>query len=431
MFRKVLETIGTRYIVALLNLALIFINARVLGVQGVGQVGLILAAVTMIISINSVLCGNTIVYFMSKYPVRLVLLPAYLWTPISSAVGCLLLFALGLLPEGYSFDVFWLSVLNSYVSANSRFLLGKDQVKGFNLTFLIQGGLLFFLLLYFYYICKEQTIQAYLWGMYLANGLALFVSALLLIPHLKRPEEKSAEKPFIPLVREMFAYGLWSSADSLAEVYTTRLNYFLVRSFSGLGAVGLLDAGTKISESVWHISRSVSFITYSEVSRQQEESARKQITLRLFKFTLLAVSFITLAIIFIPEWIYTDYLFTSEFAGMRLVILLLAPGILAFACNNVLGHYFIGSGRIRYSAFCSFTGLAVLIFIGYFLIPAYGIIGSAITSSIAFLSMLAFSTILFSRITSTRFREFLPGKQDFRFLAERVSKRDSHRVQKK
>lgn len=420
MFRKVLETIGTRYIVALLNLALIFINARVLGVQGVGLAGLIIASVSIVVAFNSVLCGNTIVYFMSKYPVRLVLLPAYLWTPISSVLACLLLFVLGLLPEGYGLDVFWLSILNSYVAANARFLLGKDNVKGFNLTFLIQGGLLFFLLLYFYYIRDEQNIQAYLWGMYLANGLALLVSGLLLIPHFIKPEEETGKKPFLPLVREMFVYGLWSSADSLAEIYTTRLNYFMVRSFSGLGAVGLLDAGTKISESVWHISRSVSFITYSEVSRQKEEDTRKQIALRLFKFTFIAVTAITLVIVLIPEWVYTDYLFTPEFSGMRLVILILAPGIIAFACNNVLGHYFIGSGKIRYSAFSSFTGLIILIIIGYLLIPAYGVIGSAITSSIAFLSMLIFSTTLFSRHTSTRFREFLPNRQDFKFIAEKI-----------
>lgn len=423
MFRKVLETIGTRYVVALLNLALIFINARVLGVHGVGLAGLIIAAVTIVVSVNSLLSGNTIVYFMSKYPARLVLLPAYLWIPVSSAAVSLLMYALGLFPENYGIDIFWLSLLNSFVAANSRFLLGKDKVKGFNLTFLLQGGLLFFILLYFYYIREEQNIQSYLWGMYLANGIALFVSSLLLIPHLVKPEKETTKKPYFTLVREMFVYGLWSSADNLAEIYTTRLNYFMLRHFSGLGAVGLLDAGTKISESVWHISRSVSLITYSEVSRQKEKVAQKQIVLRLVKFTFFAVSTVTLLITLIPEWIYTDYLFTTEFTGIRQIILILAPGIIAFACNNVLGHYFIGSGKIRYSAYCSFTGLFVLITVGYFLIPTYGITGSAITSSIAFLSMLTCSTTLFLKQTSTHFQELLPNKQDFRFIAEKVKDR--------
>ena len=46
--RDLFTTIGTRYLIAILNLALIFINAKVLGVEGVGLVGLILAFVGVI-----------------------------------------------------------------------------------------------------------------------------------------------------------------------------------------------------------------------------------------------------------------------------------------------------------------------------------------------------------------------------------------------
>lgn len=424
MLRKVLETIGTRYLVALLNLALIFINARVLGPSGIGLAGIIIAASNIAVLFTSVLSSNTIVYFLNKYPVRTVMLPAYIWSPVGSALACLLMYALSLLPEGYAWDVYLLSLLNSLVAANSRLLLGKDRVKSFNLIFFLQGGLLFFLLLFLYYLCHEQHVAAYLWGMYLANGIALLTSTFFLLPYFgKEKTEKHPGKPFFSIVREMFSYGLWSSADNVAEFCSTRLNYFLVKSLSGLGMVGLLDAGTRISESVWHISRSVSFIEYSEVAKQTEESVRKQITLRLFKFTFLALSTLVFALALIPEWVFTDYLFTPEFKGIRLIILLLSPGIIAFGCNSILSHYFIGTGKIRYAAFCSFTGLAVLLATGYFFISAYGVAGSAISSSISFLSMLTFSSVAFARQTSTRFREFLPSKQDFRFVLDKLKAR--------
>lgn len=420
MFRKVLETIGTRYVVALLNLALIFINARVLGLEGVGLAGLIIASMNIAILFNSLFSGNTIVYFMNQYPIRVVLLPAYLWAPVGSLIACLLMYFLGMLPEGYFADVFWLAILNSFVAANSRMLLGKDQVKGFNLTFFFQGGLLFFLLAYLYYYCNERNVEAYILGMYIANGIALIASFILLFPYLRGKEKRTDGESAWQIIKKMLSYGLWSSADNLAEIFTTRLNYFLVKSLSGLSSVGLLDAGTKISESVWHISRSVSLIEYSEVAKEKDAAIQKQITLRLFKFALLALSALMFVIALIPEWVYTDYLFTPEFKGMRLVVLMLAPGIIAFGCNNVLGHYFIGAGKIRYSAYSSFTGLVVLLLSGYWLISKYGIMGSAISSSIAFLSMLTFSLVMFSKHTLTCFREYLPGKQDFSFVVNKV-----------
>ena len=61
MLKKILGTIGTRYLIAFLNLMLIFINAKALGVEGVGLVGILLASINIAVVFNGVLSGNTIV----------------------------------------------------------------------------------------------------------------------------------------------------------------------------------------------------------------------------------------------------------------------------------------------------------------------------------------------------------------------------------
>ena len=414
-------TIGTRYLIAILNLALIFVNAKVLGVEGVGLVGLILAAVSISTMFCGILAGNTIVYFMNRYSLQAVFLPSYCWTPIGAGIACCGMAVAGLLPEGYAADIYILSILTSLVAASSRFLLGKNHIKGFNLTFILQGGLLFFVLLLLYYGLKIQNVSAYLWGMYLTNGIAFLVSLLLLLPFLKQKKEDPRKgRSLTALLKEMFAYGLWGSADNIAEILTTRLNYFLIKRFAGLGSVGLLDAGTKVSESVWHINRSIGYIEYSRVAQANDLTKQKQITLRFFKLTFCVVTFATGCILLIPEWVYTDYLFSVEFAGIRKVITGLAAGIIALACNSILSQYFIGSGKIRYSAGSSFVGLLGLLVSGYLLIPVYGVVGSAISSSIAFCAMLTFSVAIFCRKTDTRLKEFLINKEDIRFVLQKL-----------
>ena len=162
--RDLFTTIGTRYLIAILNLALIFVNAKVLGVEGVGLVGLILAIVGIATMFCGILAGNTIVYFMNRYSMQAVFLPSYFWTPIGAGIACGSMAILGILPEGHALDIYILSTLTSLVAANSRFLLGKNQIFGFNLTFVLQGGLLFFVLLFLYYGLKIQNVTAYLWG---------------------------------------------------------------------------------------------------------------------------------------------------------------------------------------------------------------------------------------------------------------------------
>ena len=257
--------------------------------------------------------------------------------------------------------------------------------------------------------------------MYLTNGIAFLVSLFLLLPFLNKKEADLRKgRSRYALLQEMFAYGLWGSADNIAEILTTRLNYFMIQRFAGLGSVGLLDAGTKISESVWHINRSIGFIAYSRVAQTSNPDEQKQITLRFFKLTFCAVTLATGCILLIPEWVYTDYLFSAEFAGMRHVITGLSAGIIALACNSILCQYFNGSGKIRYSAGSSFTGLISLLVSGYLLIPYYGVFGSAISSSIAFCGMLAFSMTIFCWKTATRPKDFLINKEDVRFALRKL-----------
>ena len=328
MLKKILGTIGVRYLVAGLNLLLIFVDGRVLGVSGMGLKGVIYASAHFALIFNSILCGNTIVYFMNRYDFRYVFWPAYLWAFIGSAVACGCMKLLGMLPAGFEMDIYGLAVILSLVAIHSRILLGKDNIRGFNFTFLIQGGFLFFSLLYMYYIADIRNVKGYLWGLYITNGLAWMASLLLMLRYFFR-QSGEAPSSIQKLLKEMFVYGLWSSADNLAENLTARLNYFLVQRLSGYGHVGLLEAGTKMSESVWHISRSVSFISYSQLARTSNLEEQRQMTLRFFKLTFCAVTFVMGIILLIPEWFFTDYLFTSEFQGICNVIRGLAIGIIA------------------------------------------------------------------------------------------------------
>ena len=416
MLKKILGTIGVRYVVAGLNLLLIFVNGKALGVSGMGLTGVIYASANIAVIFNSVLCGNTIVYFMNRYDFRYVFWPAYVWAFVGSAVACSGMKLFGILPAGFEIDVYCLAVILSLVAIHSRILLGKDHIRGFNITFLIQGGLLFFSLLYIYYVAGIREAKGFVRGLYATNGLAWIASLLLMLPYFFRQSTETQPAPHSirKLLKEMFVYGLWSSADNLAEGLTARLNYFLVQRLNGYGHVGLLDAGTKISESVRHISGSVSFIFYSRIAATTDPEEQRQMTLRFLKLTFCAITFVMGIILLIPEWIYTDYLFSNEFQGIRNVVRGLSVGVIALGSNSILSHYFIGTGNVRYSTACSCIGLLVLLVSGYFLIPAYSVFGSAVSTSIAFSAMLTFSLIVFIKLTQTKLKEFLPTKEDFR-----------------
>lgn len=416
--RDILHTVGSRYLIALLNLILIFINAKVLGVDGLGTIGLILAAIGLTTVCCGIFSGNTIIYFMNRYSMRRILFPVYAWIPIGAGIACLIMNCFDIFPITYLDDIYFLSCLNAAITANARFLLGNNRIGAFNMTYILQGGGLFFILLFFYYILGLQTPSAYILSLYITYGIAFLISSGWLFLHFRniRSHLGDSQIDLKPLIKEMWIYGLWGSADNVAENLTTRLNYFLINYFGGLANVGLLDAGTKMSECVWHINRSIGFIEYNRIAQSSDAEEQKKITIRYLKLTIVAVGFATACILFIPEWIYTDYLFSKEFAGMKVVIYGLSPGILAMACYSIISQFFIGSGHIRYGAWCSVFGFIVLLLCGLVLIPQYGILGSAITSSIAFICMACFSLFIFCRITKATLSEFILRAEDMKTI---------------
>ena len=356
---------------------------------------------------------------MNRYSLRRIIVPAYVWTLAGSGLACGFMLVTTLLPTAYWKEIYGLAILTTLANANARFLLGKERIKAFNLTQALQGGLLFFVLVYLYFVARRPTVGSYIAGLYVANGIACLYSFYHLIP-LVIHERKACPAIRLPrLLREMFAYGLWAGADNLAETFTTRLNYFLIQRFGGLGGVGLLDAGTRISESVWHISRSVSFIEYEEVAKEPSKERQAAITIRLLKLTALALTLAVGVIALIPEWIFTEILFSREFEGIRHIIWGLAAGIIALGCNSIVSHYFIGSGQVRYSTFSSCVGLATLALSGYWLIPRLGTLGSALSTSVAFCAMLVYSLLVFIRKNQVPLKAFLPNGDDWRAIRRR------------
>ncbi len=420
MFKDVLNIIKARYIVAFLNLLLIFINSKVLGREGLGVAGVIYVSANIIFIFNNIFCGSNIIYFLNRYNLRYVFYPAYIWAFVGSVIVCSAMYFLNILPEGDEFSVFALAVLISLISSNSKILLGKDNVKAFNRIYIFQGVSIFVLLLSFYFIADYKNLKGYIFGLLIAHATTCIYSFILLFPYLSIKESTNKPVPVFDFLKEMLHYGMWSSIDSLAEAFTKRLNYFLILNIGGYSNVGLLESGTKISESVWHISNSVSYVEYKTISKTTDKKERKRVTLQLFKFTYCVLLAVMSIVVCVPEWVYTDYLLTSEFTGIRKIIMGLSVGIVAFGSTNVLEHYFIGSGKVRYSAFCSLVGLAVLSVAGLVLIPQYGVFGAALTSSIACLSMLIFVVAVFMKQTKTSFKELFPSKHDYKTLRKMI-----------
>jgi len=111
------------------------------------------------------------------------------------------------------------------------------------------------------------------------------------------------------------------------------------------------------------------------------------------KLSLVLSFFALLILLLIPENVY-NFIFTKEFLGLKEILWVISPGILAMSGSTVIGHFFAAHNRQRVLIYKSLAGVLVTLILTPVMLNVYGIWGAAMAMSISYLvsSFILFGT---------------------------------------
>jgi O-antigen/teichoic acid export membrane protein len=287
-----------------------------------------------------------------------------------------------LVPDKFILSVVILSAISSIVSIHSSVLLGKENLKSFNLlSFLVPFISLIALLLQFI-LNWNRTAEAYVYALYAAYGITLLVSILFIMGHVKKDTAFQFSNTWITF-KSLFYYGFQNQLAHVFQLLSFRISYFFLQRDCGEAEVGIYSNAVSVIESIWMISTSISLWQYAKISNSTDVNYTKNITEQLTKYGLLTAFVALTVLLFIPAEFYS-WLFGKEFRGLNELMWYLAPGIWVFNYALIIGHYFSGHGKYYVNAIASGIGLIVTVISAYYLIPALKIEGAAISASISY-----------------------------------------------
>jgi O-antigen/teichoic acid export membrane protein len=87
---------------------------------------------------------------------------------------------------------------------------------------------------------------------------------------------------------------------------------------------------------------------------------------------------------FIPDQLITS-IFSKEFGNLKVLFLVLSPGILAIAVTNIFGHYFAAKNRQGILILKSFIGFLCSLILTPVFIELYHFWGAALAMSVSYL----------------------------------------------
>ena len=406
MFGKILNTFGTRIVVALFNLAIAVIISQVLGDSGKGVQSLILTNISFILIFSEIVCGASLVFLTSRYPFSKLWLPSVLWALLIAVLMGVVMFLFNMgLDITLALHTAVLSFISSFASINFRFLLGKEEVKKANYNTLLQPFVLVVTLLVYYLLLGNRDIYGYVLGLY----LAYLSSAVLGVCQLRHEYAALTLAPFAEYreaLKALFKYGFLNQTSHFVQFFNLRLSYYLLNAFVDVGHVGVYSNAVSLAESLWIISNSIALVQYARISNSTDKAYNQRLTLDLAKLCFAVALPAVVVLALLPASFY-QFVFGPDFGLMATLIRILAPGVLLYSLFLILGHYYSGSGRYFMNTIAAMCGLAVTLVCGFTLIPRYAAQGAAVTAAIAYSMNAVFLLVCFLKESRFKMSDFV------------------------
>jgi len=417
MIRKVLGTIVTRVLAAVLMLTAVILNARFLGAEKVGVINLIILAITIVQMINNIVGGGALVYLVPRIPLMKLFLPSYIWGILASAACAVILLWTGSIPDGFFWHVAILSVIHSLYTVNSMILLGQERIRAVNIITVFQIVSLVGTLMIFFLFTDYREVMLYVVSLYVSYATTFLISLALITTRLRWCELTGMAS----VVRQIFHFGSWAQLANVFQLFNYRLSYYFIEHMTGKAALGVYSTGVQVSEGIWIIPKSMSMVQLSRITNEKDWNYAARITLMFTKLGVMVTALVVGLVLLIPSGFFV-LVFGPEFSGVKPVILSLATGIVTLAFSIQLSAFFSGMGKPIHSTIASGIGLIFTIVLSLWLIPIYGIIGAGIAASVSYTSAAVYQIIVFVIMTGTRLKDFLIRRDELRVLIGEIRK---------
>lgn len=415
MVNKVLGTIGSRILTAVISLGVIIITSKQLGAEAVGTISLIILGITIVQMVNNFIGGSSLVYLTPRIDIYKLFVPSYIWAFITAFVCSLILKLLHLIPAEYFFHVMLLSLIQSLSSINQSILLGREKVKTYNFITAVQVIILIIVLYVFVFYLEHREVLSYIIALYASYTFGMITSAIKTFRLIKFTHLTNLKH----VLKDILRFGIYAQFANIIQLFNYRITFYLIESFLGRASLGVYSVGVQLSEGLWLTGKSMAIVQFSRISNVEDKIYAKKITLVFGKISLLVTFVMLIILILIPHQFFSE-IFGKDFTDLPVVILSLASGILFLSFSFSLSHYFSGIGKPFHNTISSSIGFAVTLILGFLLIPKFHLWGAGITTSAAYLSILCYQVFFFTKVSGAKLKELLISRNDIRTFSEEL-----------
>lgn len=417
MVRSIVHTLGSRLIIAVFNLVLLFITTKLMGAENKGEISLLVLNLSVVAIISGLFGGPSLVYLVPRFSMKNILVINYTWSLIASLFVTVFL-SFEFLPSNIPLEkFFFLSLMECIVATHLMILLGKEKVAHHNYLQIIKIAVVISFLLYYKFMGESLNYSSFEMAYSFGLGSTFIVSILALFA---KQSESPPATTLKNTLRACLKFGATVQFGNIAQLLNYRLSFYFLEIMIfppqlALIRIGIYSATLQVSEALWQFARSVSVVQYSAISNMEDKLTGLRISMQLARLngsvTMLGILFLGI----LPQSIYL-FIFGEEFSEIKSHFLILAPGILALSYSNAFSHFFAGIGLHRINTESSVFGLILTVLLGIPSIFYFGTLGAAGAASVVYLAQTGYQYVRLNKKYGTGLSELIPDGDDLKKL---------------
>lgn len=381
--RSVGTTAAYSLIAAALNSVNGLIIARLLGPTGKGDFAAVSAYFGLTILIFEVGIGSSVVYFVSKNhepradlvrTAAIMLLPLGILAAISAE-------AVGLSLQGImsgrsaAFMVLPLAILTSFASAPPTSALQSLDIRRWNRIRLSQPAIFLTLTVS---VALRTTLTVTLVVYLLSVSLFVQMAWTWYICNRKHSRRGRLDTGFLlPMLR----FGAINLASSAPNALNSRVDQLILAVMVPAAELGQYSVAVSLSLLATPLVSAFGYVAFPSLARGERiHDTIKWVT----RGSLILSITICAATAAVGPWLVPLVLGPAYDMVVKL-LLILAPGAAVVAVNQVLGDVLRGLGHPGLVALCEWAGLVCTVIGLVLLVPHWGAVGAAVTSTVTYL----------------------------------------------
>lgn len=375
----------SKFAIIVFGLITSIITARHLGPEKNGIIAILMVYPSLFMAIGSLGVRQSTTYFLGKKifsedQIKTAITQIWFFTSIFSVLICYFLIT-ELSRSGVNKTLVYLALapipfvlFNTY---NSGVFLGKNEISQFNKINWIPPLIVLILTIVFLLI-YTLDISGYLLALI---GGPMFISFLLLFKNkfINSFSLKLKWSVIIPMIKLGGVYAIALLFISLnAKLDLIILGWLSTSYETGIYSKGY-SVGNYILQIPWMLNTIV--FTRSAIAVKDFEFSKK--VCQLLRISILVILFFVLILFFLSDFIIV-LMFGSDFKESASVLKYLLFGVLFLSGFKLLNQDLAGKGKPWVSMKAMLPGLLINIALNVYLIPKYGAIGAAFSSSVSY-----------------------------------------------